>query len=85
MGQEGADSEAQGKHLGVDAVEERGGPETNLLEVFDVSDDLDMGAIGGGDDDDEDVGWGVGPEAGDGSNEVAGGEPGVPLAVNLIC
>ena len=80
-------SDAQGKPLDADAGEEGGGPEEDLLEVFDISDDDDTGAIGAGDDDDdeEDVGRGVGPEAGDGSNEVAGGGPGVPAAVDLTC
>ena len=55
--------------------------------MFDISDEDDTGAIGAGDDDDdeEDVGRGVGPEAGDGSDEVAGGGPGVPAAVDLTC
>ena len=80
-------SDAQGNHLNADAGEERGGPEEGLLEVFDITVDDDTGAIGAADDgdDEEDVGRGVGPEAGDGSDEVAGGGPGVPAAVNLTC
>ena len=56
--------------------------------MFDISDDDDTGTIGAGDDDDddeEDVRRGVGPEAGDGSDEVAGAGPGVPAAVDLTC
>ena len=79
-------SDAQGKPLDADPGEGGGGPEEDLLEVFDISNDHDTGAIGGGDhgDDNEDVGRGVGPEAGDGS-EVSGGGPGVPAAVDLTC
>eukprot|EP00904_Undaria_pinnatifida_P012302 jgi/Undpi1/8201/HiC_scaffold_25.g10671.m1 len=56
--------------------------------VFDISDDDDTGTIGAGDDDDddeEDVRRGVRPEAGDGSEEVAGAGIVVPAAVDLTC
>ena len=87
MGQEGAEHGRPRNLLDADAGEEEGGHEEDLLEVFDISDEDGTGVIGAGDDDDdeEDVGRGVGPKAGDGSDEVAGGGPGVPAAVDLTC
>lgn len=64
-----------------DTSEEEAEPEAaeeDLLEVFDISDNDDTGVINEGDDDDdvEEVGRGVEPGAGDGSNAVAGGRAG---------
>ena len=52
-----------------------------LLEVWDINDDNYTSAVGEGDDDAhaEQVGWGVGSEAGDGSNGETGGAPAVDL------
>lgn len=68
--------DAQGKQLdaGAASSEEEDKPEDDCLEVLDITDDH-TGAVGEGHDDAsvDEVGRGVRPGAGNGSNEQAGG------------
>ena len=75
MGQEGIELGCPRKPWDVDSGEEEDGPEEDFLEVLDISDDDDTGAVGEGYDDAdvEEIGRGVGHGAGCGSNEEAGG------------